>query len=156
MEAFGFWGWITISLRSEAQDPRDSRRRGEFVLRPQNARFRICSTVRAEVSKPYPVRPEVSVSDPNNLPAVLGPAGVELKPVSLRQSLALFRPALRSSAHTQRALRGRDRNRIRDQVFLTPATTLIAACARFAWATGQKHVQKPRAAWFLGRIIISL
>ena len=44
-----------------------------------------------------------SVSDPNNLPAVLAPAGVELKLASLKQSLALFRLALRSSAHTEGA-----------------------------------------------------
>ena len=34
-------------------------------------------------------------------PAVLGPAGVELKLASLRQSLALIRLDLRSSAHTE-------------------------------------------------------
>jgi hypothetical protein len=34
-------------------------------------------------------------------PAVLGPAGVELELASLRQSLALIRLDLRSSAHTE-------------------------------------------------------
>jgi hypothetical protein len=34
-------------------------------------------------------------------PVVLGPAGVELELASLRQSLALFRLDLRSSAHTE-------------------------------------------------------
>jgi hypothetical protein len=34
-------------------------------------------------------------------PAVLGPAGVELELAALRQSLALIRLALRSSAHTE-------------------------------------------------------
>ena len=33
---------------------------------------------------------------------------------------------------------------------LIRATVFIAACARFAWARGQKHQQKRRAAWFLG------
>ena len=47
-----------------------------------------------------------SVSDPNNLPAVLSPAGVKLKLASLKQSLALFRLALRSSAQTEGFLRG--------------------------------------------------
>ena len=42
-----------------------------------------------------------SVSDPNNLPAVLSPAGVPLALASLKQSLALFRLDLRSSAHTE-------------------------------------------------------
>ena len=42
-----------------------------------------------------------SVSDPNNLPAVLAPAGVELELASLKQSLALIRLDLRSSAHTE-------------------------------------------------------
>jgi hypothetical protein len=41
------------------------------------------------------------VSDPNNLPAVLAPSGVELELASLRQSLALIRLKLRSSAHSQ-------------------------------------------------------
>ena len=41
------------------------------------------------------------VSDPHTLPAVLGPAGVELALASLKQSLALFRLALRSSAQTE-------------------------------------------------------
>ena len=44
-----------------------------------------------------------SVSDPNNLPAVLAPAGVELELASLKQSLALIRLDLRSSAHTEGA-----------------------------------------------------
>jgi hypothetical protein len=42
-----------------------------------------------------------SASDPNNLPAVLAPSGVELELASLRQSLALIRLKLRSSAHSQ-------------------------------------------------------
>ena len=42
-----------------------------------------------------------SVSDPNNLPAVLSPAGVELALASLKQSLALIRLALHSSAQTE-------------------------------------------------------
>ena len=55
-----------------------------------------------------------SVSDPNNLPAVLVPAGVELELASLRQSLALFRLDLRSSAQTE-GLEKRARDRIQDQ-----------------------------------------
>ena len=42
-----------------------------------------------------------SVSDPNNLPAVLSPAGVSCKLASLKQARALIRLALRSSAHTE-------------------------------------------------------
>ena len=42
-----------------------------------------------------------SVSDPNNLPAVLGPAGVSCKLAALKQARALIRLALRSSAQPQ-------------------------------------------------------
>ena len=42
-----------------------------------------------------------SVSDPNNLPVVPGPARVEPELASLKQSLALFRLDLRSSAQTE-------------------------------------------------------
>ena len=42
-----------------------------------------------------------SVSDPNNLPAVLASSGVPLKLASLRQSRALIHLKLRSSAHTE-------------------------------------------------------
>ena len=42
-----------------------------------------------------------SVSDPNNLPAVLAPSGVPLELAALRQSRALIRLKLCSSAHSQ-------------------------------------------------------
>jgi hypothetical protein len=59
-----------------------------------------------------------SGSDPNNRPAVLGPAGVELElGYRLRQSLALIRLALRSSAHSQGLWEG-VWDRIRNQVLI--------------------------------------
>ena len=60
-----------------------------------------------------------SVSDPNNLPAVLSPAGVELELAALKQSLALFRLDFRSSAHSQGfGERVRDRIRARSDSWM--------------------------------------
>ena len=89
-----------------------------------------------------------SVSDPNNLPAVLSPAGVELELAALKQSLALFRLDLRSSAHTEGFCeKGSDSG---SDVSDVGAAVFIVACARFTWATGQKYLQERRAIWFLG------
>jgi hypothetical protein len=92
-----------------------------------------------------------SVSDPNNLPAVLGPAGVELElGYRLRQSLALIRLALRSSAHTQGFCGTGPDSGSESVAYRAAATIFIAACARITWARGQKHLRNRRAAWFLG------
>ena len=70
-------------------------------------------------------------------PAVLGPAGVELELAALRQSLALFRLDLRSSAHTEGVGRefefGEALSPLRG---LNAATFFIAACACIYWAIG--------------------
>ena len=53
-----------------------------------------------------------SVSDPNNLPAVLASSGVSCKLAALKQARALIRLKLRSSAHSQ-GLGEQIRDRIR-------------------------------------------
>jgi hypothetical protein len=94
-----------------------------------------------------------SVSNPNNLPAVLAPSGVELELASLRQSLALIRLKLRSSAHSQRLgemASGSDSGANSGRSGLCTATILIAARAGITWARRPKHLRKRRAAWFWG------
>jgi hypothetical protein len=84
-------------------------------------------------------------------PAVLGPAGVELElGYRLRQSLALIRLALRSSAHTQGFCGTGPDSGSESVAYRAAATIFIAACARIIWARGQKHLRNRRAAWFLG------
>ena len=79
---------------------------------------------------------------------MLGPAGVELELASLKQSLALFRLDLRSSAQTEGFCEtGSDSESDRSDV---GTTVFIAVCARSAWTSGQKHLQNRRAVWFLG------
>ena len=78
-----------------------------------------------------------SVSDPNNLPAVLSPAGVELElGYRLKQSRALIRLDLRYSAHTEGFCGDRFwiRGALSPLCGLNAATFLIAACARIHWA----------------------
>jgi hypothetical protein len=82
-------------------------------------------------------------------PAVLAPSGVPLELAALRQSQALIRLKLRSSAHSQGFVR-RVRDRIRVKSCLCDATIFIAACARSTWARGLKHLSYRRATWFLG------
>ena len=82
-------------------------------------------------------------------PVVLGPAGVELELASLRQSLALFRLALRSSAHSQGFCGKGSGSDSGSSSSCASATIFIAAYASITWATGQKHLRTRRAAWFL-------
>ena len=137
----GFWGRITISLRSVAKHPQgEPKAWGICAPTPKTPGPEFVS-----VSVPRPVRAEpveafFLIRSPRSLPspdaalsprrathlfllrqnkvsqkkatllsaslrygqpAVLSPAGVELKLASLKQSLALFRLALRSSAQTE-------------------------------------------------------
>ena len=80
---------------------------------------------------------------------VLALSGVELELAALRQSLALIRLKLRSSAHSQ-GFGEWVRDRMRVKSHLNDAIIFIAAYARITWARGKKHLQKRRAAWFLG------
>ena len=82
-------------------------------------------------------------------PAVLAPSGVELELAALKQSLALIRLKLRSSAHSQ-GFWGRVRDRIRVKSHLNDAIIFIAACARITGARGLKHLYLRGATWFLG------
>ena len=96
-----------------------------------------------------------SVSDdPNNLPAVLSPAGVSCKLASLKQARALFRLAFRSSAQTEGFCEtGSDSESDRSDV---DATVFIAACARSAWARDQNIYRNGVQPGFWCRITISL
>jgi hypothetical protein len=75
-----------------------------------------------------------------------GPARTRLR---LRQSRALFRLALRSSAHSQ-GFCGTGSGRDSVQQSLSNATIFIAACARFTWARGLNHLRTRRTSGFLG------
>jgi hypothetical protein len=70
-------------------------------------------------------------------PAVLAPSGVPLELASLRQSRALIRLKLRSSARSQGFW-----GRIRGQALHAVATIFIAARARFTWAAALKRLKK--------------
>ena len=71
--------------------------------------------------------------------AVLASSGVELELAALRQSLALIRLKLRSSAHSQGFEEGVGIG-FGDKLRLRYATILIAAYARITGARGRKHL----------------
>ena len=81
---------------------------------------------------------------------VLASSGVELELAALRQSLALIRLKLRSSAHSQGFWGMGWNSGSRSGCVRIDATNLIAVCAHITGATGQKHLRTRRAAWFLG------
>ena len=83
-------------------------------------------------------------------PAVLAPAGVDLELASLRQSLALIRLDLRSSAHTQGFSKTGSESDAGSGSCTTDATNFIAARAIITWARGLKHVINHCAAGFWG------
>jgi hypothetical protein len=83
-------------------------------------------------------------------PAVLAPSGVELELAALRQSLALIRLKLRSSAHSQGFFGTGSESDSETGFYRVFATIFIAACARITWARGLKHYINRRAAWFWG------
>jgi hypothetical protein len=84
-------------------------------------------------------------------PAVLAPSGVPLELASLRQSRALIRLDLRSSAHSQGfGGTGSDTDSDPGRNHLCIATIFIAACARFTWARGLNHLRTRRTSGFLG------
>ena len=98
------------------------------------------------------------MSDPNNLPAVLGPAGVSCKLAPLKQARALIRLALRSSAQPQGFCgtgsgsesglgSGLDSgSNCGDAI----ATIFIAPHAGITWARGRKTLRTGLSARFLG------
>jgi hypothetical protein len=81
-------------------------------------------------------------------PAVLASGGVPLELASLRQSRALIRLKLRSSAHSQ-GFCGIGFG-IGFRLLHLDATIFIAACASITWAGGRKGLRTGRSAWFLG------
>ena len=78
--------------------------------------------------------------------AVLASSGVELELAALKQSLALIRLKLRSSAHSQGFCREGADSDSGPGSCRAAATNSIAACARITWARGQKHLNNRRAA----------
>ncbi len=85
-------------------------------------------------------------------PAVLSPAGVELELASLRQSLALIRLDLRSSAHSQGFCRRSPGSESGSEISFSRlvAPISIAAYARITWARSQKYLINRGAAGFWG------
>ena len=141
-------GRIGLSLSKPCVDSRRVRS-ADFRCRSVAAAGDLLFFASPKESKPRKGDPTVCVPPLRyGQPAVFAPAGVELELASLKQSLALFRLDLRSSAHTKGfSETGSDSEPNGSDVV---ATVFIAACARFAWASGQKNLQNRRIAWFLG------